>query len=206
MNNPRLFFPVIDNGMGLSVTAWAISMIGALNGRNFSVQGISYPYPDGAMCIATADFMDGPFDEMVIIDTDVVFERSHLDMLLSHDVPLVFGLYPKKKPGLEWPVTSLDGRHPFSGQDGLVEVGCCARGFMKVRKEVFEALKPVTPTYTDTETGKTQWQYWRPLPGGHSEDFNFCNEYRKVGGKILVDQRIVMRHYGMAAYPIPGTY
>jgi hypothetical protein len=159
------------------------------------------------MNVATADFMDSDCEEMLVIDTDVVFKREQLDMLLSHDVPLVFGLYPKKMTGLIFPVMALDEGNPFGkSEEPLVEVECCARGFMKVRKEVFEALKPITPTYEDSDTGKTEFEYWQNLPGGHSEDFNFCRNYRKVGGKVLVDQRITTQHAGMAIYPIQGTY
>jgi len=206
MTTSRLFFPIIDNGMGLSQTAWAMSMIAALSGRAFSVQAISYPYPDGAMNVATADFLDGPFDEMVVIDTDVIFTREHLDMLLSHDVPLVFGLYPKKKPGLEWPVCSLDGENPFGGAEPLVEVECCARGFMRVRREVFESLRDSVGTYVDAQTRKMNHEFWKCLPGGHSEDFQFCRLYRSIGGRVLVDQRIIAQHAGSAVYPIPGTF
>ena len=33
-NDKPLFYPIIDNGMGLSVTAWAVSMMGALQGES----------------------------------------------------------------------------------------------------------------------------------------------------------------------------
>lgn len=203
----KLFVPCIDNGGGMSVTAWAISMVAAFSARNFTIQSISFPYPDGALNVATADFMRSDCDEMVIIDTDLVFGRDHLDMLLAHDVPLVFGLYPKKQPGLVFPVMTEDGENPFGkSEDALVEVSCVARGFMKVRKEVFEALQPVCEQYIDPQTGRQEYLYWQNLPGGHSEDFAFCDKYRSIGGKVLVDQRITLKHAGMAIYPIPGTF
>lgn len=207
----RLFFPIIDNGMGLSRTSWALSMIssiGALRAEyDIEFQSISYPYPDGAMNIATQCFLESACDEMIVIDTDVVFDHQHLVWLLSHDVPLVFGLYPKKKPGLEFPVQSIGEENPFSiGGDPLVEVARVARGFMRARRAVFEGLKPHVEKIECAETGREQWVFWKPLPGGHSEDFAFCDLYRKHGGKILVDQRITARHEGSAVYPIPGTY
>ena len=195
--------------MGMSRTSWAFSMIMALSARAFSMQGFSYPYPDGAMNIATGEFLEGGFDEMIVIDTDIKFERRDLDNLLSHDVPLVFGLYPKKQPGLTYPVQTLEGEeNPFTddGRGDLREVARCARGFMRVKREVFDQLKPIVPTYIDAMTGKTESAYWRPLPGGHSEDFQFCDDYRSIGGRVLVDRRICTQHEGSATYPIPGTF
>jgi len=209
---PRLFIPIIDNGMGLSRTSWALSLAVAclttLRDYSATIQSISYPYPDGAMNIATATFLASDCDEMIVIDTDVAFTREHLAMLLSHDEPLVFGLYPKKQPGLEFPVVPLASRPlPFHG-DGpaLREVERCARGFMRAKREVFEKMKSVVGTYRDAQTQSDEFLFWQNLPGGHSEDFNFCDNWRKLGGKILVDSRICAQHEGSALYPIPGTF
>lgn len=208
----HLFIPLIDNGMGLSRTSWAFSMIHAaftaLRDYKVDLDPISYPYPDGAMNLATQDFRESSADEMIVIDTDVRFEPNHLDMLLSHDEPLVFGLYPKKKVGLEFPVCGLNGEEfPFAG-DGPVlrEVARCARGFMRVHRSVFDKLEPFVECIEDLETGKPQHLFWKSLPGGHSEDFAFCDLWRLHGGKILVDSRICAQHEGSAMYPIKGTY
>lgn len=198
--------------MGLSRTSWAISLASAcmsvLRNYDVSFQAISYPYPEGALQIATQLFRESGADEMVKIDTDVKFESIHLEMLLSHDEPLVFGLYPKKKPGLEFPIEALDeNKTPFAG-DGplLVEVARCAGGFMRVHRSVFDLLEPFVECITCAETKRPQWQFWKSLPGGHSEDYAFCDLYRMHGGRILVDKRICTQHEGSAVYPIKGTY
>lgn len=198
--------------MGLSRTSWAFSMIHAamevLRGYKVDLQSVSFPYPDGAMNLATQFFLESNADEMIVIDTDIKFEPSHLRSLLSHDEPLVFGLYPKKKPGLEFPVVSLDDSdNPFTG-DGpaLREVARCARGFMRVHRSVFEKLKPFVECIVCPQTHNKQWQFWKCLVGGHSEDFAFCDLYRMHGGKILVDSTITTQHEGSCVYPIKGTY
>ena len=208
----RLHLPLIDNGIGLSRTSWALSLAVAcmttLRDYSVNIQSISYPYPDGAMNKATADFLASDADEMVVIDTDVVFSREHLAFLLEHDEPLVFGLYPKKQPGLEFPVVPLaENPAPFA-LDGspLREVARCARGFMRVHRSVFEKLKPHVPSFIDAQTGKTEYVFWQNLPGGHSEDFAFCDLWRSIGGRILVDRRICAQHEGSVIYPIPGTF
>lgn len=199
--------------MGLSRTSWAMSMLVAsmsvLRKYKVDLQSVSFPYPDGAMNIATSEFLESDAQEMIVIDTDIKFEPLHLEMLLSHDLPLVFGLYPLKKPGLEFPVVALDSndKTPFAG-DGppLREVAACARGFMRVHRGVFEALKPNMECVTCPQTGRQQSLFWKCLPGGHSEDFAFCNLARLHGYKIMVDSRICAQHEGSAVYPIKGTY
>jgi hypothetical protein len=207
MTTNPLFIPVIDNGMGLSRTSWAFSMLAALNRRSFTLQSISYPYPDGAMNIATADFLESDCDEMIVIDTDVVFTRQQLDWMLSHDEPLVFGIYPKKQPGLVFPCIGLNGEeNPFQQEGPLCEVARTARGFMRVHRSVFEKMIPHVEKYTDAQTGREQYCFWKTLLGGHSEDFFFCDLWRSLGGKILVDKRCTAQHEGSAVYPIPGTF
>ena len=145
---------------------------------------------------------------MLVIDTDEIFSPSHVDLLLSHDLPFISGIYPKKKPGLEFPIVPLsDNQNPFADSQPVpVEVERCARGFLALDRSVFEQIKPLVPTYTDAETGRTQFLFWKCLQGGHSEDFAFCDLYRSIGGKIMVDRRILTQHEGSAVYPIPGTY
>ena len=211
MKKPSLLMVIADNGMGLSRTSWAFSLAVATHSvlRDYEVtfQSISYPYPDGTLNIATQVFLESSADEMIIIDTDVIFTPDHLRRLLSHDLPLVFGLYPKKCPGLIFPVMSLGEEHPFT-KDGpdLVEVARVARGFMRVHRSVFEQLKPHVEKITCAETGREQWVFWKTLPGGNSEDFAFCDLCRAHGIKIMVDQRITAQHEGSARYPIEGTY
>ena len=181
-------------------------MLAGFSGRAFTACSISYPYPDGAMNMATALFLESDCEEMLVIDTDVIFTRQHVDWLLSHDEPLVFGLYPKKQAGLVYPTEALTDANPFEGENILCEVKRTARGFMRVHRSVFEGMKPHVPQYTCAQTGRESWAFWRVLMGGHSEDFAFCDLWRSLGGKILIDRRCTAQHEGSAVYPIPGTF
>tara|TARA_R110000868_G_scaffold6369_8_gene36287 strand:+ start:192 stop:830 length:639 start_codon:yes stop_codon:yes gene_type:complete len=209
----KIFIPIADNGMGLSRTSWAISMFAlglskVLDKYEVIAQGISYPYPDGVMNISTADFLESGAERMLVIDTDEIFNPSHVEILMSHDLPFVSGIYPKKKVGLEFPIMPLESNlTPFAdGQPVPVEVARCARGFLNVHRSVFEEMKSSVSKYVDAETGREQWEFWKKLPGGHSEDFEFCDRYRQFGGKVMVDKRCTAQHEGSCVYPIKGTY
>ncbi len=210
---PTLYLPIIDNGGGNSRTAWGISLFmagisGAFMDYEVNVEGISYPYPDGSMNIATASFMKRGFDRMLVIDTDEVFEPEDIKKLLSHDLPFVSGIYPKKRPGLEFAIGALEGDNPLAddGRPSLREVVRVPRGFCAIKREVFETMKPHAPTYIAPETDLEETDYWRHLPGGHSEDFAFCDLYRSLGGKVFVDIDVRVKHEGSCSYPISGTY
>lgn len=209
-----LYFPIIDNGMNLSRTRWAASMFcagvsGVLNGRRVIVQTISHPDPSAAMNMATADFEESGADRMIVIDTDEIFVASDLAILISHHLSFVSGLYPKKTARLEFPIIPLNGESCAQlldkSAESPVEVRCVPRGFLNVHRSVFELLKPYVPTCTDPDNGKSISLYWRSIPGGISEDFAFCELYRKHGGRVWLDHRIRVRHEGTMIFPMESS-
>lgn len=219
MNQPSIFLPVIDNGMGLSRTSWAVSMMAlcksnVFRDRAIDICSVSFPYPDGALNKATNIFMQSGAEEMLIIDTDIIFSPQHVEWLLSHSEPFVAGIYPLKTPGLYFPCKWLTEENPCAVDPHapevkpLVEVVHVARGFCRIKREVFETMMygDGLMIYTDPQSGKESFEYWKTRIGGDSEDFDFCHRYRALGGKVFVDQRVVTQHEGSAVYPIPGTF
>lgn len=212
MTPRKIFLAVQDNGMGLSTTRWAISMMGAclhvLRDYNVEVRHISNPYPHHGMNIASDYFVKSKADEMLIIDTDLKFDPSDLTKLLSHDVPFVSGLYTKKMPGMNFVAAALPGdTNPFA-QDGrpvLREFARVAKGFLRLKREVFDILEPNRAVVIDPRDGGSMVEYWMCLPGGHSEDFELCDKWRELGGRVMVDVSIIVQHEGMALHPILET-
>lgn len=183
---------------------------GVLKDRRFIFPDLSFPYPDTACNITTYWFLKSAMDEMLVLDTDLKYTHQHISMLLSHDVPLVTGVHPKKCLGLVFPIVPLE-TNPDPFQDGgpdLVEVEKAPRGIMRIKREVFEALKShpeIKPCY-NCDVDDDIWPFWQQTAGGESDDFNFCRRYREVGGRVLVDRRCLVEHAGSAIYPIKGTY
>lgn len=187
-------------------------MIGAclhvLRHYSIEVRHFSNPYPHHSMNLATNYFMDGDCDEMLIIDTDLKFDASDLEKLMSHKEPFVSGLYTKKKPGLDFVAAALpDDRQPFAsdGRPPLREFARVAKGFLRLKREVFETLKPHRDVVMDPRDGTNMVEYWRCLPGGHSEDFELCDKWRELGGRVMVDVSVIVQHEGTVLYPILDT-
>jgi hypothetical protein len=209
----KLMFAVIDNGMGLSSTKWAVSFAGALlylRNVEIALFHCSYPYPDGAMNMVTAEFMESDCHELVTIDTDLEFQPHDLLNLISHEVPYVAGRYPQKVRELTYPLGTLTEANPFTDAEKLkanplVEVAWVTRGFSKIHRAVFEAMaQPCNDLrwWDHPSTGRSHPEWWRNEVGGHNEDKNFCERYRSLGGRVLVDSRIIVRHEGRASYPL----
>ena len=212
MSKEKLFIPFMDNG-GKSATArhhfdMMFAALTVLKDRDVAIASYSHPCPAATGNYATHDFLESNCDRMVIVDLDISFTPQQLALLIGHEVPLVAGVYPKKQLGLTLNLQVLnknDFAEDVEGQEAnpLVEVEWVARGFMTIHRSVFEKMEDESPIVE--MDGSIVREYWRTLPGGHSEDKEFCLHWRKLGGKVLVDQRLCVQHEGSAMYPIPGT-
>lgn len=158
-----------------------------------------------------AGFMASDCDELLFIDTDIVFTPEQIFRLVSHDESFVCGLYAKKKPELEWVANALPGAatDPVTGLQEISEGGT---GLMKVHRRVFRALEEAHPElyYTCDTSKKTAFAYFLDgvfdTPAGRrflSEDWYFCQEARKLGFPVLADTRVQVVHEGWAQYPLP---
>jgi hypothetical protein len=98
-------------------------------------------------------------------------------------------------------------------EQGLVEVRHGGTGFMLIKRKVFDALAPHVPTYRvssfqDPETG----EYLKPLTHEFfatsidasgallSEDYHFCELWRKHGGKVHAHPFVRLNHTGTYTY------
>lgn len=98
-------------------------------------------------------------------------------------------------------------------QDGMIEVRHGGTGFMLIKRKVFEALMPHVPTYrTSTFRDPETNEYAKPLTYEFfatsidstgallSEDYHFCDLWRKQGGKIYANPFIKLEHVGTYIY------
>lgn len=110
-------------------------------------------------------------------------------------------------------VLNMDGDHQESDEDGVIEVRHGGTGFMLIKRRVLEELMPHVPTYRassykDPVTG----EYVKPLTHEFfatsidhtgallSEDYHFCELWRKHGGKVHANPFIKLDHVGTYVY------
>lgn len=203
----KLFLPIIDNGMQLVQSDYAYSLAMAVSAlcqkHEVTVARVSFPYPDGAMNLATAMFLESGCDRMLVIDGDLSFQPWHVELLLSHNLPIVAGLYPKKIAGvIEFPMMPLPNTEPLKDAADLVPVAFIARGFMAFKRDVFDVLIANKKAHVVEMEGRNIWAFWQTQLGGHSEDLTFCETWRSIGGSVYVDKRITVNHHGSAKFPL----
>lgn len=206
---PRLFIAT-PTYTGKLDTSYVHSLMYSL--RRFADLGISVDhYVMGFNCHVDdgrngilRDFMLTDCTDLIFIDADVSWEPEALVRLAQHDRDVVAGVYPKRSPDDEsYPVHVLPGTSLNAEPDGLVEVVGAPTGFMKIKRHVIEKFfeankhrqfigmggdpeKPHTIVFERTYTEGHRW----------SGDYNFCREWRKMGGKIFVDPEMALSHTG----------
>lgn len=161
--------------------------------------------------MATAVLQEG-WDELMWIDSDIVFEPDDVTRLRSHDLPIVAGVYAKRGAGglavhLEATATELR-----IGEGGaLTVVRYVGMGFLLLRRAVFDKVAetfalprcntkfntPVVPYFLPMviEDAATAGGYWYL-----GEDYAFCERARRAGHAIVVDSTIRLGHVGSYVY------
>jgi len=161
----------------------------------------------------------------MFVDADISFDGHAVAQLMAADKDICVGIYPKKevdwkqvakaaKSGKENLqdyggafVFNMVGQVQESDSDGVIEVRHGGTGFMLIKRKVFEDLMPHVPTYR-VSTHKENGEYIKPLTHEFfatsidetgallSEDYHFCDLWRKHGGKIYANPFIKLEHVG----------
>lgn len=106
-------------------------------------------------------------------------------------------------------VFNMVGDRAETNEDGCIEVRHGGTGFMLIKRKVFEDLMPHVPTYrTSSFKDPITGEYAKPLTHEFfatsidhtgallSEDYHFCELWRKHGGKIFANPFIKLEHVG----------
>lgn len=149
-------------------------------------------------------------DKIVMIDDDVSWKSEDFQKLVLHPVSIVAGVYQKKQftqgTTPEFAVSMLPGGMTPDWR-GLCEVDGAATGFLRVDREVFEALKPsVCKLYDPSEpSGPVADELFEYFAFGkmlkddrtafEGEDYNFCRKARGIGHRTYVDPSMKLGHY-----------
>lgn len=106
----------------------------------------------------------------------------------------------------------VEGAYSETNERGLLEVRHAGTGFMLIKRSVFEALIPHVPTYRVSTNRGEDGEYTKPLTYEFfatsidhtgallSEDYHFCELWRKHGGRVYVQPFIRLEHIGTYTY------
>lgn len=174
-------------------------------------------------------FVRGDFTHLLFIDADVVVNPQDIITMIEEDRDIVCGCYAIKhinwravsnyaKMGAPAELLSMySSEYVFNVEDGqdkelrsaeLKEVAHAGTGYMLIKRKVFEKLSERTPTYkgnTDSNHGELVKAYFMTSIDEDtgvllSEDYHFCKEWRKAGGKIYIAPYAHATHIGTHAF------
>jgi hypothetical protein len=175
-------------------------------------------------------FLKSGFTHLMFIDADIRFNPHDVLAMLLADKEVIAGIYPKKE--INWslvsravehgvPVDQLkyysgshvvnlvdrSGHAEFDGNEPA-EILNAGTGFMMIKRQVFEELKPLVPTYINNATDLNQKLGAEEISEFFttsiepetqhllSEDYHFCRIWREAGGKIYAAPWAQLGHVG----------
>lgn len=164
---------------------------------------------------------------LLFIDADQKFNVKDVVRLLKADKGIIGGAVPMK--GLNWDrirqgavlnhpnlsslsgifnVNKLDG-HEMVDADTPFQVKHVGTGFMLIRRDVFEKLKPVVGWYHRKEmfSNEKVYDFFKVQNVNNellSEDYNFCHMYRELGESVWLAPWCELGHFG--SYLFSGQY
>ncbi len=140
------------------------------------------------------DALAAGFDELMWIDSDIDFNPDDVDLLRSHDLPIVSGIYPKKGlRALSCYLEPTTTEVVFGTGGGLLKIMYAAAGFLLTRRLVYETMQGTLKLPTCNEAfARPTVPYFLPMivtrdgkPWYLGEDFSFCERARQCGMAIL---------------------
>lgn len=144
---------------------------------------------------------------LVMIDSDVCWDRGGLLKLVESGVDFVSGAYPKRVgDGTSYHMIMKDGPQSLSPK-GLMEVEAMPAGFMCLSRSMLERMVekyPETKFSFREVAGGVAWDlfdaYWITdeigLRHKLGEDYSFCRRWRDMGGQVWCQPSIAMGHLG----------
>jgi hypothetical protein len=184
------------------------------------------------------DFLDTDATHLMFIDADITFNPADIVRMVNADKDIICGLYPKKeinwktvaqavKSGVEYQdlpsytgsfVVNLVGDVAQATGDvnEPMEIDNGGTGFMLIKRNVFETLKPTVPTYTNdmilivdkNPVKKIIHEFFATSIDEVSnrllsEDYHFCKIARQAGFKVYAAPWANLTHSG--TYNFSGT-
>ena len=175
-------------------------------------------------------FLKTDCTHLFFIDADIRFNAADVLPMLEADKDIICGIYPKKEINWYGVKNALDAgvdvdslKHytgsfvvnlvGYSGSVTVpinepVEIWNGGTGFMIIKREVFEKLADLVPSYTNDVTdlaGNIKADEIKEFfatsiePGTNrllSEDYHFCRIWREAGGKVHAAPWAHLAHVG----------
>jgi hypothetical protein len=165
-----------------------------------------------------AHFLLSDCTDLLFIDDDMQWSPNSVLRLLASDQPLIGGVGRMRvqKPNSDPAVWCWRPLHNASGQlrqddMGAVEAAGFGAAFMLINRRVFADMVEAHPEWKrpgaedwEAELRAHYFEFFRQNHEGESgeasEDYVFCDRWRRLGNKVWVDPTIHLGHIGSWNY------
>lgn len=149
-------------------------------------------------------FLQSDADSLLFVDADMGWDENAVVRLYQSPFGIAGGVYPMKQDRPQYPIELLGPQ-----SDGFVEAKYLPTGFMLVKRAVFDhlAARADIPLYKDAQSGEMVYSFFQCIPnaeGYTGEDTEFCNRWRKIGGRVWCLPSIDFEHQGIKIWS--GNY
>lgn len=160
---------------------------------------------------------------LLFLDADIEFDPADILKMLQCDVDLIGGVYPKKK--IHWERARIDAVRdgdvshmldyvvtplpeapvvPCVAVVDPVPVKYIGTGMMLIQRHVLETIASRDPSRVYSANGRTYYLYFDCIihEGEYlSEDYYFCEMWRRAGGIVHAAYWTRATHWGLMGYP-----
>ena len=144
-------------------------------------------------------FLDSDFSDMLFVDADVAVPIEAIAQIAACTKPVVCGIYPKKIDVPSWPVELPAGEN-WTDAEGCLEITHAPTGFLRIHRSVFAAMRESAPEVANVyKPGEFMRMYFQCVIRDRlywGEDFEFCNRWRALGGKLWALPDLNFGHVG----------
>lgn len=162
---------------------------------------------------AVRRFLETDYERMLFIDSDIEFDAEDVQKLWNLDEDVCCASYPMKKIGIPSACWKDGKLVDLDSLDGPTEIDLAATGFLMVKRKVFTNIRRTYPERLHME-GRADdmptlakelskrhesFSWFDPRVENDtylSEDYAFSKDFRNIGGKIMLDPSIRLKHYG----------
>ena len=167
----------------------------------------------GARNMVFSQAYKGPFTHLLFVDADVSWEPGSIERMLSWNVDLILGAYPKRADNAGYPVRTKPGVRNFVDPitreprpDGLMLVDGGPTGLMLISRACMDRMvnEYEDHWYEDARVpGRKAWNIFVFAVRNNkrvTEDMYFCERWRAMGGEVWVDPHLMLHHHGDKTY------
>jgi hypothetical protein len=149
-------------------------------------------------------FLASDFTDLLYVDADMSWEPNGVARLLASDKEVIGAVGRRKTEETQWCARLFPSSNHEINQDamGAVEVHSIGTGFLKVAREALDRIVAARPDLKIDLPGlpeEPRSRYHRFFRFGEDdggEDYQFCELWRSVGGKVWADPEIELGHCG----------